>query len=225
MSTILQTPWVVSEISPALFSEEDEFKIKHTLLASVVQTSSKTSQTQSSLYHWHHHAPGPSLVIGTALTLDDLRHVSGFREIMLNHCSLHEETLMSLLIVSSDLSAQKDVDICESIFQNVISRLQRPIPTEERSSSNEATSPNLYSIEALSRTENAFKDGDADELIWKWAKPTSPYMKHGHWCFTIEEAIRQGVWNTGRGFILFGEKVGKQRKEILFQDGRIPVTL
>lgn len=226
-----RTTWHRPEGWPTIHSQMDEFIYKHTFLISIAQASSDEPQAQCSLSHWHHHAPGPSLVIATALALDDLRHVSVFRELgpfpipPSRSSSGDWETLLSSVTVTAHLDAGQDVDIrCKSIVQHIVAQLQNAAPVEGPSSSSlsqECKSLNLYTIETLTRGENGLEDVvDADEMVWKWAKPASPYRTTGFWHTTVEEAVTDGVWNAGRGFLLLAEKVGKCQKKAMFEGGR-----
>jgi hypothetical protein len=94
------------------------------------------------------------------------------------------------------------------------------------SSPQECTSFNLYSVENLTRAEDGLEHVvDADEMVWRWAKPASPYRKSGWWYSTVDEAVTDGVWNAGRGFLLLIEKVGTWTKKAMFEGGRKPIMI
>jgi hypothetical protein len=83
----------------------------------------------------------------------------------------------------------------------------------------------LYSMEVLTRAENGLEDIDADRVVWKWAKPNSPYRTRGRWCPTIDEAVEDGIWSAGKGLMLLAEKVSVGKKNAMFQNGRKPVSI
>ncbi|KAF4626704.1 hypothetical protein G7Y89_g11450 [Cudoniella acicularis] len=59
--------------------------------------------------------------------------------------------------------------------EHLIAQLQIPMPVEYSSPSKELASLKLYSIEVLTRAEDALANSDADEIVWKWTKALSPY--------------------------------------------------
>ncbi|KAH8809418.1 hypothetical protein F5884DRAFT_753904 [Xylogone sp. PMI_703] len=85
----------------------------------------------------------------------------------------------------------------------------------------------FYIIEVLTRAEDGLENcSGADEMVWKWIKPESPYRKDGFWCGTAGEAIYDGVWNAGRGFRLLVENVGSMKKRTMCcNGGRSPAIM
>jgi hypothetical protein len=198
-------------------SETEQFFYKNTILISVIASSSDASQEQFSLHHWHHHLPGTSFSIPTTLILDNLRHISTFCELGTFLIPSSQSSAQDRHTFLSSLTARQDVDIGKSIIEHLIAQLQASMPAEPSSSPKELASLKLYSIEVLTRAEDALANSDADEIVWKWTKPTSPYRTSGFWCSTIEEAVVDGVWNAGRGFLMLVEAVGKGKKNGMFK--------
>lgn len=92
-------------------------------------------------------------------------------------------------------------------------------------SSDEKIVIRLYSLELLTREEDAFVKGNVSKLVWKWAKADSLYLKCGHWCSTIEEAATNRVWKAGSGFSVFVDAVGEPKKNSMFEGGKKPVII
>lgn len=212
--------WVISESSPTVASEIDEFIHKHTLLVSVISASSKTLH----LFHWPHNSSSTPFFMTTTLSIEDLRFVAAFRErcvvpISSSSFSSHDsETLLSSLAGKTHFDGPQRSDSCESTVQQIVAQLPKFLPAEGfSSSSQESTKLDLYSVEVRTRAEDGLNDTGLEEMVWKWAKPNSPYQKGGCWCSTIEEVVADGVWGAG--------KVEKWKKEVMFQGGSKPVTI
>jgi hypothetical protein len=168
----------------------------------------------------------------TTLSIEDLRFVAAFRErcvvpISLSSFSSHDsETLLLLLAGKTHFDGPQRSDSCESTVQQIVAQLPKFLPAEgSSSSSQESTKLDLYSVEVRNRAEDGLNDTGLEEMVWKWAKPNSPYQKGGCWCSSIEEVVADGVWGAGKGFLLLVEKVEKWKKEVMFQGGRKPVTI
>jgi hypothetical protein len=213
-------------------AETEQFLYKHALFISDLVPSSDAGQNQCSLHYIHHqtvHTPSAFLNVSTTLTLDDLRHVSGFRElgsfpIPSNRSSAQNEPiLLSSLIVPDNVASQQEFDIDKASIQQLISQLRSTI-----SASQTSASAKLYSIEVMTRVEDAFANGDVEDMVWKWIKPSTPYLPYrpmGWWCSTIDEAVTDWVWTTGAEIQLLMEVVGKEKKKTMFEGGKKPLMI
>lgn len=210
-------------------SEAEEFLHKHTLFISIAVPSSETVKEQCNLHYLHHHNPTTVFTISTTLTLDDLRHVNEFRElgtfpIPSNQSPAENEPASpSSSSVIENRESQQNLNIDKAIIQQLISNLRTTMSAEQ-----ESARVKLYSIEVLTRVEDAFANGNVDEMVWKWTKPSSPYLRYrpmGWWYSTIEEAVTDWVWTAGTGIQLLMEAVGKEKKEFMLEGGKKPLII
>lgn len=180
--------------------------------------ASQASAGQCSFHHWHHRSPDSSFVIPTTLTIDDVRHISAFRELgtfslPASHSSPQDR---HEYLSSKAGTASQDSDADQAIIQNMVRSLKT---TEAAPAPQDPVELQLYSVEIATRTEDGLADGNVAAMVWNWTKPTSLYLPRGTWSATVSEAVVDGVWRAGMGFALEVEKVGEEGRTDMFKRG------
>lgn len=192
------------------------------------------SLTHRTVHHWAHnagrasvHVSAASLVLPTALNPDgDLQLVAGFED--LGSFSIPRErsstpethALLSTFARSWAENGQlhQGVDVDKAVVKNIVAGL-RAADAARQQTSEDMAELRLYSIDVGTRAEDALAVGNADAMVWNWAKPDSLYLTQGSWYATLDEAVVDGAWRAGRGFSISVEVVGAEGKIRMFEPG------
>jgi hypothetical protein len=176
---------------------------------------SQASADLCSFHHWHHHSPASSFVIPTSLTLDDVRHIFAFRELGSFTIPTSQSSPQDrhAYLSSRAETASQDGDGDQAIIQSILGSLTPAAPAHD------AAELQLFSVEVATRAEDGLADGNVAAMVWNWAKPTSLYLPRGTWSATVSEAVVDGVWRAGMGFVVQVERVGEEGRRDMFKRG------
>jgi hypothetical protein len=179
------------------------------------------SSQQSSVHHWRQGSRETSFVIPTTVIPEDMRHIVGFHDLgtfaipgSRSTSTDERHSYLSSLTEATDTPGQQGIECDRAIIRNIVAGLKTEEPV---SASLERADLKLSSIEIVTRAEDGLSASDEDEMVWNWVKPGSLYLTKGSWYRTLNEAVVDGVWRAGMGFLIAVEVVGKERKSHMFE--------